>query len=239
MHAFKKIPINCDLGEGMPNDLAIIPLIDEANIACGFHAGNSLTMRTTIANCQQHQVKIGAHPSYLDRENFGRTDILLSPTEIYQLVYKQIQILQKIAAESGARLNHVKPHGALYNESAKNKIIAQAIAKAVFDLDPNLILFGLSQSHSISQAEAIGLRVAHETFADRAYHEDGSLIPRSHKNAVHEDVNLVAQSFIDLQNGFVKSIQGHKIPLKSDTICIHGDGINALEFAKKIRGLWP
>ncbi len=237
MNPSKKIPINCDLGEGMPNDLAIIPLIDEANIACGFHAGDSLTMRTTIVNCQKHQVKIGAHPSYLDRENFGRTLVALSPTEIYQLVYKQVLILQKIATESGAKLNHVKPHGALYNESAKNIIVAQAIAKAVFDLDPSLILFGLSQSHSISQAEKIGLRVAHETFADRAYLSDGQLMPRSQIGAVHEDVNLVAQSFIDLQHGFVKSIHGHKISLKSDTICIHGDGINALEFAKKIRGL--
>lgn len=237
MNSFKKIPINCDLGEGMPNDAAIIPFIDEANIACGFHAGNSLTMRTTLAHCQQHHVKIGAHPSYLDRENFGRTLVALSPTEIYQLVYKQVSILQKIATESGAKLNHVKPHGALYNESAKNEIVAHAIAKAVFDLDPNLILFGLSQSHSITQARIIGLKVANETFADRAYVEDGSLMPRSQIGAVHEDINLVVQSFIDLQNGFVKTNLGHKISLKSDTICLHGDGPNALAFAKKIHGL--
>lgn len=237
MNSFKKIPINCDLGEGMPNDAAIIPLIDEANIACGFHAGDSLSMQTTIAHCQQHHVKIGAHPSYLDRENFGRIVVPLSPTEIYQLVYKQVQILQKIAAESGARLNHVKPHGALYNESAKNKIVAQAIAKAVFDLDPALILFGLSQSQSIVQALEIGVRVAHETFADRAYNEDGCLMPRSLENAVHEDANLVGQQVIDLQHGFVKSSLGNKIALKSDTICIHGDGPHALEFAKKIRQL--
>lgn len=237
MNSFKKIPINCDLGEGMPNDAAIIPFIDEANIACGFHAGNSLTMRTTIAHCLSHKVKIGAHPSYLDRDNFGRTLVALSPTEIYQLVYKQVSILQKIATESGAKLNHVKPHGALYNESAKNEIVAHAIAKAVFDLDPNLILFGLSQSHSITQARIIGLKVANETFADRAYVEDGSLMPRSQIGAVHEDINLVVQSFIDLQNGFVKTNLGHKISLKSDTICLHGDGPNALAFAKKIHGL--
>lgn len=237
MNSFKKIPINCDLGEGMPNDAAIIPYIDEANIACGFHAGDSLSMRTTIANCQRHQVKIGAHPSYLDRENFGRTVVPLSPSEIYLLVYKQVQILQKIAAESGAKLNHVKPHGALYNESAKNKIVAQAIAKAVFDLDPTLILFGLSQSHSIAQAQDLGLSVAHETFADRAYTEDGSLMPRGYKNAVHEDLNLVGQQVLDLQNGFVKTSLGHKISLQSDTICLHGDGPHALEFAKKIRQL--
>jgi UPF0271 protein len=237
MNSFKKIPINCDIGEGMPDDAAIIPFIDEANIACGFHAGDSLTMRTTIAHCLSHQVKIGAHPSYLDRENFGRIVVALSPTEIYQLVHKQVSILQKIAAESGAKLNHVKPHGALYNESAKNKIVAQAISKAVFDLDPTLILFGLSQSHSITQALEMGLRVAHETFADRAYVEDGSLMPRSQIGAVHEEVNQVIQQVIDLQNGFVKTNLGHKITLISDTICIHGDGPNALDFAKKIHSL--
>ena len=237
MNSFKKIPINCDLGEGMPDDAAIIPYINEANIACGFHAGDSLTMRTTIAHCLSHQIKIGAHPSYLDRENFGRTVVTLSPTEIYQLVQKQVHILQKIAAESGAKLNHVKPHGALYNESAKNKIVAQAIAKAVFDLDPNLILFGLSQSHSITQAAEMGLRVANETFADRAYVEDGNLMPRSQVGAVHEDVDTLVQQVLDIQNGFVKTNLGQKIALTSDTICIHGDGPNALAFAKKIHGL--
>ena len=237
MNSFKKIPINCDLGEGMPDDAAIIPFIDEANIACGFHAGDSLTMRTTITHCLSHQVKIGAHPSYLDRENFGRTVVSLSPTEIYQLVQKQVHILQKIAAESGAKLNHVKPHGALYNESAKNETVAHAIAKAVFDLDSSLILFGLSQSHSITQARIMGLRVANETFADRAYVEDGSLMPRSQKGAVHKEVDSLVQQVLDIQNGFVKTSLGHKITLTSDTICIHGDGPNALSFVKKIHSL--
>lgn len=221
----------------MPDDAAIIPFIDEANIACGFHAGDSLSMRTTIAHCLSHHVKIGAHPSYLDRENFGRTVVPLSPTEIYQLVQKQILILQKMAAESGAKLNHVKPHGALYNESAKNITVAHAIAKAVFDLDPNLILFGLSQSHSITQALKMGLRVSNETFADRAYAEDGSLIPRSQEGAVHEDEEQVVQQVLDVRNGFVRDSYGNKIFLPADTICIHGDGPNALAFAKKIHGL--
>lgn len=221
----------------MPDDAAIIPFIDEANIACGFHAGDSLTMRTTIAHCLSHQVKIGAHPSYLDRENFGRTVVKLSPTEIYQLVQKQVHILQKMAAESGAKLNHVKPHGALYNESAKNETVAHAIAKAVFDLDPTLILFGLSQSHSITQALEMGLKVANETFADRAYVEDGSLMPRSQIGAVHEDEDLVVQQVLDVRNGFVRDSFGNKIFLPADTICIHGDGPNALAFAKKIHSI--
>jgi len=237
MNSFRKIPINCDLGEGMPDDAAIIPFIDEANIACGFHAGDSLTMRTTIAHCLSHQVKIGAHPSYLDRENFGRTVVKLSPTEIYQLVQKQVHILQKIAAEAGAKLNHVKPHGALYNESAKNETVAHAIAKAVFDLDPTLILFGLSQSHSITQALEMGLKIAHETFADRAYVEDGRLMPRSQIGAVHEDEDLVVQQVLDVRNGFVRDSFGNKIFLPADTICIHGDGPNALAFAKKIHSI--
>jgi len=237
MNPFRKIPINCDLGEGMPDDAAIIPFIDEANIACGFHAGDSLTMRTTIAHCLSHQVKIGAHPSYLDRENFGRTVVKLSPTEIYQLVQKQVHILQKIAAEAGAKLNHVKPHGALYNESAKNETVAHAIAKAVFDLDPTLILFGLSQSHSITQALEMGLKIAHETFADRAYVEDGRLMPRSQIGAVHEDEDLVVQQVLDVRNGFVWDSFGNKIFLPADTICIHGDGPNALAFAKKIHSI--
>ena len=221
----------------MPDDAAIIPFIDEANIACGFHAGDSLSMRTTIAHCLSHQVKIGAHPSYLDRENFGRIVVALSPTEIYQLVQKQVHILQKIAAESGAKVNHVKPHGALYNESAKNETVAHAIAKAVFDLDPTLILFGLSQSHSITQAIKMGLRVANESFADRTYVEDGSLMPRSQKGAVHEDEEQVVQQVLDVRNGFVRDSYGNKIFLPADTICIHGDGPNALAFAKKIHGL--
>jgi UPF0271 protein len=154
------------------------------------------------------------------------------------LVHKQVSILQKIADEAGAKLNHVKPHGALYNESAKNETVAHAIAKAVFDLDPNLILFGLSQkSHSITQALKMGLRVANETFADRAYIADGSLMPRSQIGAVHEDVDLLVQQVLDIQNGFVKTNLGHKIALTSDTICIHGDGPNALAFAKVIHGL--
>ena len=153
------------------------------------------------------------------------------------MVQKQVHILQKIAAESGAKLNHVKPHGALYNESAKNETVAHAIAKAVFDLDPTLILFGLSQSHSITQAIEMGLKVANETFADRAYVEDGSLMPRSQVGAVHEDVDTLVQQVIDIRNGFVKTSLGQKIALTSDTICIHGDGPNALAFAKKIHSL--
>ena len=212
--------LNCDLGEGIGNDAALMPYIDEANIACGFHAGDAFTMRETVALCIHHRVKIGAHPSYLDRENFGRKEIELSPEEIYLLVKKQIEILNQIVKTAGGTLNHVKPHGALYNTSAKNPEVAKAIAKAVKDIDPGLILFGLKGSLSIEVAQAIGLKTAEEAFADRSYESDGSLTPRSQPGACFTEIHDVLD-------------QVEKI--KADTWCIHGDGPHALEFAKALK----
>ncbi|MEY2940331.1 MAG: hypothetical protein RJA67_16 [Bacteroidota bacterium] len=212
--------INCDLGEGIGNDAALMPYIDEANIACGFHAGDSFTMRETVALCIRHCVKMGAHPSYLDRENFGRKEIELSSEEIYLLVKKQIEILNQIVVNAGGTLNHVKPHGALYNTSAKNPEIAKAIAKAVKDVNGGLILFGLKGSLSIEVAQAMGLKTAEEAFADRRYESDGSLSPRSQPGACFTEV----QDVLD---------QVEKI--KADTWCIHGDGPHALEFAKALK----
>ena len=212
--------INCDLGEGIGNDAALMPYIDEANIACGFHAGDAFTMRETVALCIRHGVKIGAHPSYLDRENFGRKEIELSPEEIYLLVRKQVETLKKITEQAGAKLHHVKPHGALYNTSAKNEAVAKAIAKAVKDVDAGLVLFGLKNSFSIAAGKEIGLKTAEEAFADRRYESDGSLTPRSQPGACFTSVKEV----ID---------QVEKI--KADTWCIHGDGPHALEFAKVLK----
>jgi UPF0271 protein len=212
--------INCDLGEGIGTDAELMPYIDEANIACGFHAGDAFTMRETVALCIRYGVKIGAHPSYLDRENFGRKEIELSPEEIYLLVKKQIETLKKIAENTGAKLNHVKPHGALYNTSAKNPEVAKAIAKAVKDVDAGLILFGLKNSHSIKAAKEIGLKTAEEAFADRRYESDGSLTPRSQSGACFSNI----QDVID---------QVHK--MKADTWCIHGDGLHAVAFAKALK----
>ncbi len=212
--------INCDLGEGIGNDAELMPYIDEANIACGFHAGDAFTMRETVALCIPHRVKIGAHPSYLDRENFGRKDIELSSDEIYLLVKKQVETLKKIADQAGAKLNHVKPHGALYNTSAKNPEVAKAIAKAVKDIDPGLILFGLKNSHSIAAGKEIGLKTAEEAFADRRYESDGSLTPRNQPGACFESV---AQVLAQVEK------------IKADTWCIHGDGPHALEFAKALQ----
>ena len=214
--------INCDLGEGIGNDAELMPYIDEANIACGFHAGDAFTMRETVALCIRHGVKIGAHPSYLDRENFGRKEVELSSDEIYLLVKKQVETLKKITDQAGAKLNHVKPHGALYNTSAKNEAVAKAIAKAVKDVDPSLILFGLKNSHSIAAAKNIGLKTAEEAFADRRYESDGSLTPRSQPDACFTEIRDVLDQ--------VKKI-------KADTWCIHGDGPHAVDFAKALHEL--
>ncbi len=212
--------INCDLGEGIGNDAELMPYIDEANIACGFHAGDAFTMRETVALCIRNGVKIGAHPSYLDRENFGRKEIEMSPAEIYLLVKKQIEILNQIVKTAGGKLNHVKPHGALYNTSAKNPEVAKAIAKAVKDVDSGLILFGLKNSQSIKAANELGLITAEEAFADRRYESDGTLTPRSQPGACFTEI----QDVLD---------QVEKI--KADTWCIHGDGPHALAFAKALK----
>jgi len=212
--------LNCDLGEGIGNDAELMPYIDEANIACGFHAGDAFTMRETVALCIRNGVKIGAHPSYLDRENFGRKEIELSPEEVYMLVKKQIEILNQIVKTAGGNLNHVKPHGALYNTSAKNPEVAKAIAKAVKDIDAELILFGLKSSHSISAAKELGLKTAEEAFADRRYENDGALTPRSQPGACFTEIQ-------DVLNQVEK--------VKADTWCIHGDGPHALEFAKALK----
>ncbi len=227
--------LNCDLGEGVGNDELIMPYITSANIACGYHAGDESTMHKTILLAQKYKVKIGAHPSFLDRENFGRTEIKKSPQEVYELVSIQIKSLQKIAADDNMRLHHVKPHGALYNMAARDKDIAQTIAKAVKDCDENLVLFGLSNSFLISEAKVIGLKTASEVFADRTYQADGSLTPRTQPNALIEDIDEVVQQVLMMvKHGKVKAVSGNHIPIVAETICIHGDGKNAVELAKAI-----
>ena len=230
--------VNCDMGEGIGNDELIMPYITSANIACGYHAGDEETMRQTILLAKKYNVNIGAHPSFLDRENFGRREINKSLKEVYELVSAQINLLQKIVSGNNAELHHVKPHGALYNMAAKDKVLAQAIAKAVKDIDENLILFGLSNSFLISEAKAIGLKTASEVFADRTYREDGSLTPRLHANAMIEDADeAIQQVLMMVKQQKVKTVSGKEIPIVAETICIHGDGKNAVEFAKKIHSI--
>jgi UPF0271 protein len=229
------IDINCDMGEGIGNDEFIMPFISSANIACGYHASNEDIMKRTIELCIRHQVAIGAHPSFFDRENFGRTEIHLSRSAIYDLVVNQVHFLNKIAIYSGASLHHVKPHGALYNMSAKNRELAVTIAEAVKDVDENLILYGLSGSHSIPAAKQTGLKTASEVFADRTYQDDGTLTPRSKANAlIEEEEKAVQQALQMVKEGTVTTVSGKKFPIVAETICIHGDGKQAVEFAKKI-----
>ncbi len=229
--------INCDMGEGTGNDELIMPYITSANIACGYHAGDATTMLETILMAQKYKVNIGAHPSFLDRGNFGRTELKTFPKELYELVSTQIKLLQKIAADNNTRLHHVKPHGALYNIAAKDKALANAIANGVKDIDENLILYGLSNSFLISEAKAIGLKTASEIFADRTYQDDGSLTPRSQPNALIQNTDEMLQQVSMMLQGKVKTVSGKELPIDAETICIHGDGEHAVEFAKAISTL--
>ncbi|MEO6453480.1 MAG: 5-oxoprolinase subunit PxpA [Ginsengibacter sp.] len=227
--------INCDMGEGIGNDEAIMPFISSANIACGFHAGDDITMNKTILLAKRFGVGAGAHPSFFDRENFGRTEINLPMKEIYELVQKQVKVLRSVAAKHDVVLQHVKPHGALYNMSAKDVTIAHAIALAVKDYDANLVLYGLSESHSIKEAQGLGLKTRSEVFADRTYQDDGSLTPRSYPNALIRDTKqTVEQALQMIYKKTVTTISGKTIPVVAETICIHGDGKHATEFAKAI-----
>ena len=231
----KQIDLNCDMGEGMDNDALLMPLISSANIACGYHAGDDSIMRATVALAKQSGVSIGAHPGFADRENFGRTEMQLSQNELYQLVWDQIILLQNIAQASDTSLHHVKPHGALYNMAARDASMARVICQAVKEIDASLILYGLSGSHLISEAQAIGLRTASEVFADRTYQDNGSLTPRSQDGAlIHDQAGSLKQVLQMIQEQTVTSLTGKTIALRSETICIHGDGPHALSFAQQI-----
>ena len=229
------IDINCDMGEGIGNDEMIMPFISSANIACGFHAGNEEMIGQTIELAKRNNVVIGAHPSFFDKENFGRTEIQMTADQVYDIIILQLRLIRKIAELQQAKLHHVKPHGALYNMSAKDPTIANAIAYAVKDFDEQLILFGLSGSHSIKEAGKLNLKTASEVFADRTYQDDGALTPRSQANALVEDAaKSVIQVLQMINEGTVTSINGNKVSITADTICIHGDGKNAIAFARAI-----
>ena len=232
------IDINCDLGEGMPNDAALMPYISSANIACGFHAGDEETMRRTIALAIEHGVAIGAHPGFPDKENFGRIELEFPEEDIVSIVSEQIYIMLDLVFAMGGKLQHVKPHGALYNMSAKDSTLANAIANAIKDIDENLILFGLSGSKSIEAADLIGLRTANEVFADRTYTKEGMLTPRQQSDALIKDTIAMEHQVLQMiHKQEVTSLQGITIPLKADTICIHGDGEHAITFAKQLHQL--
>ena len=230
-----KIDLNCDMGEGMVTDEAIMPWISSANIACGYHAGDEITMERTIELAIRHKVAIGAHVSYADRENFGRTDMLLHPGEIYEMIVKQINCLEKIAAAADVPIHHVKPHGALYNMAARDKGLAPFVALAILDTNTKYLLYGLSGSYLVKEGKNLGLKTVNEVFADRTYKDDGSLTSRSKPGALIENTDeAIAQVLQMVKEGTVTSITGKKVPIVAETICIHGDGEHAVEFAKTI-----
>lgn len=229
------IDVNCDMGEGMPHDAAIMPFISSANIACGFHAGDRYIMRTTIDLCLEHEVAIGAHPGFRDKKNFGRTPMKLNQTELYDLITNQLQDLFAICKEKDAALHHVKPHGALYNMAARDQEMSKTIAQAVYDFNSKLVYYGLSGSFMISEARKIGLHTASEVFADRTYQQDGSLTPRDSEQALIDDENItIKQVLMMIKEKKVLTVDKAHLPIQAETICIHGDGKFATQFAKAI-----
>ena len=236
-----RIDLNCDMGEGfgawrMGEDAALLQHVTSANIACGFHAGDPATMHRTVRAAIEKRVAVGAHPSLPDLQGFGRRIMAITPDEAYAIVVYQIGALDGIARACGGRLSHVKAHGALYNMAAKDGSLADAIASAVRDVDRSLVLFGLSGSELIRAAEDAGLAAAAEVFADRTYQDDGSLTPRGRPDAMIEDVEAsIAQVRRMVLEGTVRSLGGKEVPVRADTLCIHGDQPGALAFARRIR----
>ncbi|MDF2680396.1 MAG: LamB/YcsF family protein [Brevibacillus sp.] len=236
----KFVDINCDMGESygaykLGNDSEILDYISSANIACGFHAGDPATMRKTVRMAMEKGVALGAHPGLPDLVGFGRRNMDVSPQEAYDMVVYQIGALQAFVQAEGGTMQHVKPHGALYNMAATRAPLAEAVAEAIYKVNPSLVLFGLAGSELTRAGEKIGLRTAHEVFADRTYQEDGTLTPRSQPDAmITEQTDSLRQVVRMVMEGSVLSRQGVDVSIRADTICIHGDGAHALEFARSI-----
>jgi len=226
------IDINCDMGENIGNEEDIMPYITSANIACGFHAGDPTTMRATVRLAKRYGVAVGAHPSWKDVEGFGRREMILPPEEVEALILYQVGALYAIAKAEDVELNHVKPHGALYNQAAKDRALANAIARAVKRFSDDLILIGLAGSELIKAGREVGLRVANEGFPDRNYNPDGTLVSRKESNAIIQSPDEVAAHALDLiENGILFGTKRVRV----DTLCLHGDHPRAAENAKLIR----
>ncbi len=234
------IDLNCDMGESfgawvMGDDAGVMPWVSSANVACGFHAGDFMTMQRTVALAAEHGVAIGAHVALPDLQGFGRREMMLSPDECHGATLYQIGALAAIVRAQGQRLHHVKPHGALYNMAAKDAKLAEAIAHAVRDFDPQLILIGLAGSALPHAGAQLGLTVAHEAFADRRYREDGSLAPRREADAVIHDVDVaVAQAVQIATRGNATTREGDAVAIRADTMCVHGDRADAALFAQRL-----
>jgi UPF0271 protein len=235
------IDLNADVGESFGayrygDDEGVLPSVSSANIACGFHAGDPGVMRSTVQLARRHGAALGAHPGFQDLAGFGRREMRIPTAELESLVAYQIGALAAIAAAEGARLSHVKPHGALYNMAAQDKAMADAIAHAVRAVDASLVLFGLSGSQLVAAGERAGLRVASEVFADRGYRADGSLAPRGTPGAVLTDAAEVARRAVTMASRqTVTALDGTSVSLRADTVCVHGDTPGAAALARAVR----
>jgi UPF0271 protein len=230
------VDLNADLGEGSGHDDELFELISSANIATGFHAGDSGTIHAAVCAAKEHSVAVGAHPSFFDRENFGRKELKVSSEEVFDAVAYQLGIFQAIAFAVSMRPNHVKPHGALYNMAVRDKKLADAIGRAIASVDPKLILFAPDKSELARAGEAHGLQIAREVFADRNYLNDGWLVPRTRPDALLHDPKEAAQRVLRmLREGKVRSVEGRDVDVRGETICVHGDTPGAVEFARELR----
>lgn len=235
------IDVNCDLGESFGNykcgmDEEILPYISSANVACGFHASDPLTMSKTVGLAKQQGVSVGAHPGYPDLVGFGRRNMNVNTQELKAMVQYQVGALMSFCKAAGVPLVHVKPHGAMYNMAAKDERLALAICEGIYEVDKQLILLGLSGSKLLWAAKETGLKSASEAFLDRAYEEDGTLVVRSKPGAMIEDDKLAIKRAVTMiKEGKVKAITGKEIAIEPDSICIHGDGAHAIAFAKAIQ----
>lgn len=230
------IDLNADCGEGVGDDSALIPLVSSANLACGFHAGDPDILHASVRLCRDHGVAVGAQPSLADREGFGRRELPVTPDQVYTLVLYQTGAVGGFCRAAAVRMQHVKPHGALYNMAARDPVLAAAVVAAVRDYDPGLILFGLADSALTRAATDAGLAVAHEAFIDRRYRADGSLAPRGTPGALIDQLDLAIEQALRIVHAQpVKTVDGASLILHADTLCLHGDGPHAIELARQVR----
>ncbi|MDZ5609241.1 5-oxoprolinase subunit PxpA [Bacillus pseudomycoides] len=234
------IDLNCDLGEGfgayqIGNDDKILPFVSSVNIACGFHAGDPTVMRQTVEKALRNDVEIGAHPGFPDLIGFGRRMMRVSPEEVYDYVLYQIGALDGFIRAAGGSMHHVKPHGALYNMAAVDQEIADAIAKAIHNINPNLFLYGLANSRFVQAAKKYEVKLVQEAFADRTYQPDGTLTSRTEENAlIKGEEEAIKQVLQMVQEGNVQDVDGNHVSINAQTICIHGDGERAVQFVEII-----
>ncbi len=236
-----RVDLNCDLGESFGNyklglDEEVIKYISSANVACGFHASDPLVMAKTVKIAKDAGVAVGAHPGFPDLVGFGRRNMNVLPAELKAMVVYQIGALKAFCDSNKIKMQHVKPHGAMYNMAAKDEKLAVAIAEGIAEVDDSLILLGLSGSEMLKAAQKTGLKAKKEVFADRAYEEDGTLVARTKPGSMITDENLAIERVLGMiKNGSVKAITGKEIAIEADSICVHGDSPKALDFVKKIR----